>query len=105
MLYDPYLITRCIVFYSTVAEFMITLLQGSPYVPKADILFPAEIPDILAAVPEWFVEDIADFLLFILQLVILFGVLLCVVINLIDKEKNILDMLPKQLTSSSSIHC
>ncbi|XP_050525292.1 ubiquitin conjugation factor E4 B [Daktulosphaira vitifoliae] len=67
VLYDPLLITRCIVFYSTVAEFMLTLLQGTPYIPKSDIVFPAEIPDILAAIPEWFVEDIADFLLFILQ--------------------------------------
>lgn len=67
MLYDPCLITRCIVFYSTVAEFIMTLLQGSPYVPNVDIKFPAEVPDILAAIPEWFVEDIADFLLFILQ--------------------------------------
>lgn len=67
MLYDPYLITRCIVFYSTVAEFMMTLLQGTPYIPNANIIFPTEIPDILAAIPEWFVEDIADFLLFILQ--------------------------------------
>ncbi|XP_025422672.1 ubiquitin conjugation factor E4 B [Sipha flava] len=67
VLYDPYLITRCIVFYSTVAEFMMTLLQGTPYIPNANIIFPTEIPDILAAIPEWFVEDIADFLLFILQ--------------------------------------
>lgn len=46
---------------------MMTLLQGTPYIPNADIIFPAEVPDILAAIPEWFVEDIADFLLFILQ--------------------------------------
>lgn len=67
MLFDPYLVTRCIVFYSTVAEFMITLLQGTPYIPNTEIKFPSEVPDILAAVPEWFVEDIADFLLFIMQ--------------------------------------
>lgn len=54
-------------FYSTVAEFMITLLQGTPYIPNSNIIFPDEVPDILAAIPEWFVEDIADFLLFILQ--------------------------------------
>lgn len=54
-------------FYSTVAQFMMTLLQGSPYIPNTSILFPVEVPDILAAIPEWFVEDIADFLLFILQ--------------------------------------
>lgn len=46
---------------------MMTLLQGNQYTPNADIIFPAEVPDILAAIPEWFVEDIADFLLFILQ--------------------------------------
>ncbi|XP_015363306.1 PREDICTED: ubiquitin conjugation factor E4 B [Diuraphis noxia] len=67
VLYDPSLITRCIVFYSTVAEFMMSLLQGYQFVPNTDIKFPAEVPTILAATPEWFVEDIADFLLFILQ--------------------------------------
>lgn len=67
VLYDSNLITRCIVFYSTVAEFMMTLLHGTPYVPNSSIIFPTEVPDILAAIPEWFVEDIADFLLFILQ--------------------------------------
>lgn len=67
VLYDPSLITRCIVFYSTVAEFMMSLLQGCQFVPNTDIKFPAEVPTILAATPEWFVEDIADFLLFILQ--------------------------------------
>jgi len=67
VLYDPSLITRCIIFYSTVAEFMMALLQGCQFVPNTDIQFPTEVPTILAATPEWFVEDIADFLLFILQ--------------------------------------
>lgn len=67
MLYDPNLVTSCIVFYSSVAEFMMSLLQGFTHTSNLDIVFPAEIPDILAATPEWFVEDIADFLLFILQ--------------------------------------
>lgn len=66
MLYDPSLITRCIVFYSTVAEFIMTLLQDYQIVTNTGIKFPVE-HFILAATPEWFVEDIADFLLFILQ--------------------------------------
>lgn len=66
MLYDPSLITRCIVFYSTVAEFMMSHLQGIENV-NTTITLPDEVPDILAATPEWFVEDITDFLLFILQ--------------------------------------
>lgn len=67
MLCDPFLVTRCIVFYSTVAEFMISLFQGSKFVPNTDIKFPAEVPTILATTPKWIVEDIADFLIFILQ--------------------------------------
>lgn len=67
VLYDPSLITRCIVFYSTVAEFMLSIHQGQIFVPNTEIKFPDEVPIILAATPEWFVEDIADFLLFILQ--------------------------------------
>ncbi|XP_025203698.1 ubiquitin conjugation factor E4 B isoform X1 [Melanaphis sacchari] len=67
VLYDPSLITRCIVFYSTVAEFMLSIHQGSHFVPNTEIKFRDEVPVILAATPEWFVEDIADFLLFILQ--------------------------------------
>jgi len=46
---------------------MISLFQGSKFVPNTDIKIPAEVPNILAATPEWFVEDIADFLIFILQ--------------------------------------
>jgi len=46
---------------------MMTLLQGYHFIPNTDIKFPSEVPTILAATPEWFVEDIADFLLFILQ--------------------------------------
>jgi len=44
-----------------------SLLQDGPFVPNSYVKFPAEVPTILAATPEWFVEDIADFLLFILQ--------------------------------------
>jgi len=66
-LQDSNLIIRCIRFYSTVAEFMLTLLQGSPFIPNTDIIFPTNVPDILAAMPEWFASDIAVFLYFILQ--------------------------------------
>jgi len=46
---------------------MLSIHQGYLFVPNTEIKFPDEVPIILAATPEWFVEDIADFLLFILQ--------------------------------------
>jgi len=46
---------------------MLSIHQGCFFVPNTEIKFSDEVPIILAATPEWFVEDIADFLLFILQ--------------------------------------
>lgn len=59
---DPNLISRSFTFYSTVAKLMMRFILGTPFVPNTVIVLPDEVPDILAAIPEWFIEDIADFL-------------------------------------------
>lgn len=65
---NPDFINGCITFYSTVAKIMMTLQLGTPSVPDTDpVVFPSKVPDILAAIPKWFVEDIVDFLTYIME--------------------------------------
>jgi len=65
-LLDEALFTRCQSFYSSVAEHMLRLLEPStPLVPKLPLA--TEPPQLLTMLPEWVVDDLADFLLFGLQ--------------------------------------
>lgn len=61
---------QCIQFYSTVAEFLLYQMEGRP--ASGPFFTKISPPDIkptpaFAALPEWYVEDIADFLLFAMQ--------------------------------------
>lgn len=60
---------RALQFYTTVAEFLLGVLTDSTAgtVPITyNLPLPSE-PPVFAAFPEWYVEDIAEFLLFALQ--------------------------------------
>lgn len=69
-LIDPNVLRQSMQFYSTVCEFILYQMEGR----RADGPFIGTIPpqqlqptEAFSAMPEWYVEDIADFLLFILQ--------------------------------------
>ncbi|XP_054268263.1 ubiquitin conjugation factor E4 B [Macrosteles quadrilineatus] len=64
-LLDDNLMRRSLLFYSSVAEFMLTLLTDNPLSPSLPL--PPEPPHLFSALPEWYVEDIAEFLLFALS--------------------------------------
>lgn len=65
-LLDEHLFSRCIAFYATVADHMMRLLDPlHPHQPN--IPLPAEPPMLFRLLPEWVVDDMADFLLFGLQ--------------------------------------
>lgn len=67
-LIDPVLLRRCLEFYMSVAEILLSLLtETSPGDPLPELPLPREVPYRFTALPEWYVEDIAEFLLFILQ--------------------------------------
>lgn len=67
-LLDEALIRRSMVFYTSVAEFLMSTLTGwTAGSPPPSLPIPSEIPQLFAALPEWYVEDIAEFLLFALQ--------------------------------------
>ena len=67
-LLDEALIRRALVFYTSVAEFLMNALTGwTPGTPYPNLPIPSEIPPLFSALPEWYVEDIAEFLLFTLQ--------------------------------------
>ncbi|XP_067624496.1 ubiquitin conjugation factor E4 B isoform X2 [Eurosta solidaginis] len=69
-LLDPKLLSACMYFYSTVCEYLLYQIEGraveGPYIAKFTVqqLKPT---DAFAALPEWYVDDIAEFILFAMQ--------------------------------------
>lgn len=67
-LIDFALLRRCLHFYVSVAKILLRLLtQTPPGKPLPQLPLPQEVPQKFTALPEWYVEDIAEFLLFTLQ--------------------------------------
>lgn len=73
MLHEEF-IKRCLHFYSSVAEYLNSVIipgynVGDPTAAgrAPELPLPNEAPGIFANLPEWYVEDIAEFLLFALQ--------------------------------------
>ena len=67
-LVDPVLLRRSLHFYASVASILLGLLsQTDPDSALPELPLPQEIPNVFTALPEWYVEDIAEFLLFTLQ--------------------------------------
>ncbi|KAI4456816.1 ubiquitination factor e4 [Holotrichia oblita] len=67
-LLDKNLIRRSLGFYTSVSEFLLSALTNTP--PDSgtpNLPLTGEIPPLFSALPEWYVEDIAEFLLFALQ--------------------------------------
>lgn len=67
-LLDKNLIRRSLTFYTTVSEFLLSMMTNTPpgsAIP--DLPLPSPVPAAFAAMPEWYVEDMAEFLLFALQ--------------------------------------
>eukprot|EP00118_Oscarella_pearsei_P007300 m.35145 g.35145 ORF g.35145 m.35145 type:complete len:1030 (+) comp32071_c0_seq3:19-3108(+) len=62
---DADLLTNSLRFFSSVAEWL--LLLSSPGEEKVDWSLPSAVPICFASLPEYFVEDIADYLMFLLQ--------------------------------------
>lgn len=69
-LIDPNLLRQCMNFYSTVCEFILYRMEDrkaqGPFIKtiSPQLLIPSSA---FSALPEWYVEDIADFLLFAMQ--------------------------------------
>lgn len=66
-LFDRKLLKRGVDFYTTVGEFLVRVLTQGTFTDCPTIPLPTDVPNAFAALPEWFVEDIAEFLLFTLQ--------------------------------------
>ena len=70
-LLDPNLFMRCMTFFSSVCEFMLRAMQtGEQKLPAMSIKLPLDpdnVPAEFASLPEWIIDDLADFLLFALQ--------------------------------------
>ncbi|XP_015233656.1 PREDICTED: ubiquitin conjugation factor E4 B isoform X2 [Cyprinodon variegatus] len=64
-LLDENLLRRCLQFYSTVIQLI--LRSVDPAYPNITLPLNSEIPKSFAALPEFYVEDVAEFLLFVVQ--------------------------------------
>lgn len=78
-LLDPIIIESCLTFYSSVCEFILYQMEGR----EINGLFMTTIPPqhlkptaVFSALPEWYIEDIADFILFNMSYVLASFVLL-----------------------------
>jgi ubiquitin conjugation factor E4 B len=66
-LLDKNLIRRALIFYTSVAQFLLSLMTNTPPgSPMPCLPLPPTTPEAFSALPEWYVEDIAEFLLFAL---------------------------------------
>ncbi|MED6259610.1 Ubiquitin conjugation factor E4 B, partial [Ataeniobius toweri] len=64
-LLDENLLRRCLQFYSTVIKLILRMVD--PAYPNITLPLNPEIPRSFAALPEFYVEDVAEFLLFVVQ--------------------------------------
>lgn len=58
---------RALIFYTSVAQYLLSLMTNTPpghTLPGLPL--PPTIPEAFSALPEWYIEDIAEFLLFAL---------------------------------------
>ena len=61
------LIHRSLQFYTSVGEFLMSALTSTPPGSVPQLPLTGSVPALFSALPEWYVEDIAEFLLFALQ--------------------------------------
>ncbi|XP_012159781.1 ubiquitin conjugation factor E4 B isoform X2 [Ceratitis capitata] len=69
-LLDPKLLSSCMYYYSSVCEFLLYQIEGRPIEGPFISKVPAhqlKVSDALSALPEWYVDDIAEFILFAMQ--------------------------------------
>ncbi|XP_056128765.1 ubiquitin conjugation factor E4 B [Lampris incognitus] len=64
-LLDENLLRRCLQFYSTVIQLILRMVD--PAYPHITLPLNPDIPKSFAALPEFYIEDVAEFLLFVVQ--------------------------------------
>ncbi|XP_075577588.1 ubiquitin conjugation factor E4 B isoform X2 [Pelecanus crispus] len=64
-LLDENFLRRCLNFYGMVIQLMLRILD--PAYPNVKLPLTPEVPKVFAALPEFYVEDVAEFLFFIVQ--------------------------------------
>ncbi|XP_019743551.1 ubiquitin conjugation factor E4 B isoform X2 [Hippocampus comes] len=64
-LLDENLLRRCLQFYSTVIQLLLRMVD--PAYPNVTLPLNPEIPKTFAVLPEFYIEDVAEFLLFVVQ--------------------------------------
>lgn len=65
-LIDEHFLGRCVAFYNHFIKFLLGIINPVGSV-EWSLPLPDRIPGVFAAYPDWFVEDLADFLIFVVQ--------------------------------------
>lgn len=69
-LLDPAILNACLLFYSTVCEFLLYQIEcrpvQGPFMAQLSVM-SLQVSDNFAALPEWYIDDIAEFILFAMQ--------------------------------------
>lgn len=65
-LVDEKLLGRCLVFYNQFIGLLLKTINCEDH-SSIDLPLPEKVPEIFASYPDWYIEDIADFLLFVIQ--------------------------------------
>jgi ubiquitin conjugation factor E4 B len=67
VLLDPSLMSQCMEFYSSLSRFLLMVVMPPSARSAYRLPLPDVVPMVWSALPDYFVEDIAEFLLFCLQ--------------------------------------
>ncbi|XP_022667350.1 ubiquitin conjugation factor E4 B-like isoform X2 [Varroa destructor] len=66
VLFDRSLVLRCLDFYDNLAQLLLHIL-GTPVTQTSSSSMIPPVSKLFSAMPAWFIEDIADFILFVIQ--------------------------------------
>lgn len=74
-LLDPNMLGRCLQYYGSVAQFLVKLASGQPADQPGllSLPLPEAVPMLWSSLPDFYLEDIADLLLFTVQVCWLTG--------------------------------
>ena len=67
VLLEPSLLSPCIQFYASLSQFLLYVVMPSSVHGAYRLPLPDTVPSVWCALPDYYVEDIAEFLLFVLQ--------------------------------------
>jgi ubiquitin conjugation factor E4 B len=66
-LLDPHLLSQCLQFFTSLSQFLLGVIMPQSAERAYRLPLPDVVPMVWSAFPDYYVEDVAEFLLFCLQ--------------------------------------